>query len=117
MAANLIGTPGVDGVVTTTWPVEARRRAEEALLLSERRFTRAEEIAGLGHWEGSTSIPGSSGLRTGRRHSTACTARSDRWPMSQAIPLPEYRLPLDRALQELVEQGPTVRSGVRDPPR
>jgi PAS domain S-box-containing protein len=51
VAANLLGTPGVDGIVTTTWPVEARRRAEEALLLSERRLRRAEEIARIGHWE------------------------------------------------------------------
>jgi PAS domain S-box-containing protein len=47
VAANLIGVPGVDGIVTTTWPVEARRRAEEALLLSERRFRQAEDALRL----------------------------------------------------------------------
>ncbi len=104
VAANLIGTPGVDGIVTTTWPIEARRRAEEALLLSERRFSRAEEIAGLGHWELhlDTGI-----IRPSRGAQALYGLYGEERPLAdvQAIPLPEYRLLLDRALQELVEQG------------
>ena len=104
VAANLLGTPGVDGIVTTTWPVEARRRAEEALLLSERRFSRAEEIAGLGHWELC--------LETGTIHASRGAQSlyglyGDERPLAdiQEVPLPEYRPLLDRALQELVERG------------
>ncbi len=104
VAANLLGTPGVDGIVTTTWPVEARRRAEEALLLSERRFRRAEEIAGLGHWELC--------LETGTIHASRGAQSlyglyGDERPLAdvQEVPLPEYRPLLDRALRELVEQG------------
>ncbi|MGE5459009.1 MAG: PAS domain S-box protein, partial [Solirubrobacterales bacterium] len=104
VAANLLGTPGVDGIVTTTWPIEARRRAEDALLLSERRFSRAEEIAGLGHWE--------LHLATGIIHAS-CGAQAlyglygDERPLAevQGVPLPEFRPLLDRALRELVEQG------------
>ena len=104
MAANLLGAPGVDGIVTTTWPVEARRRAEEALLLSERRFRRAEEIAGLGHWELC--------LETGTIHASSGAQSlyglyGDERPLAdvQEMPLPEYRPLLDRALRELVERG------------
>lgn len=104
MAANLIGTPGVDGVVTTTWPIEARRRAEEALLMSERRFRRAEEIAGLGHWE--------LHLETGTIHASRGAQAlyglyGDERPLAevQRLVLPEYRSQLDRALRELVELG------------
>ncbi|HIH03905.1 MAG TPA: PAS domain S-box protein [Methanoregulaceae archaeon] len=104
VAVNLIGTPGVDGVVTTTWPVEARRRAEEALLLSERRFRRAEEIAGVGHWE--------LHLETGTVHASRGAQalygiHGDEHPLAdiQGVPLPEFRLMLDQAMQDLVEQG------------
>ncbi|MEN6342077.1 MAG: PAS domain S-box protein [Methanospirillum sp.] len=104
VATNLIGTPGVDGIVTTAWPVEARRRAEEALLLSERRFRRAEEIAGIGHWE--------LHLKTGIIHmSRGAQAlyglHGDEHTLTavQDASLPEYRPALDRALRELVEEG------------
>jgi PAS domain S-box-containing protein len=104
VAANLLGTAGVDGIVTTTWPVEARRRAEEALLQSERRFRRAEEIAGLGHWE--------LDLETGTIHASSGAQSlyglyGDERPLAdvQELPLPEYRPLLDRALRDLVEQG------------
>ena len=104
VAANLLGTAGVDGIVTTTWPVEARRRAEEALLQSERRFRRAGGIAGLGHWEldlGSGTIHASSGAQS------LYGLYGDERPLAdvQGLPLPEYRPLLDRALRDLVEQG------------
>lgn len=51
VAVNLVGTPGVDGIVITSRPVDERLEAERALRQSEQRFLRAEEIAGIGHWE------------------------------------------------------------------
>ena len=104
VAVNLIGLPGVDGIVTTTWPIEARRQAEEALLLSERRFRRAEEIAGIGHWEyhiETDTVHASQGAQA------LYGVHGDEWPLAmvQSVPLPEYRPLLDRSLRELVELG------------
>lgn len=104
VAANLIGVPGVDGIVTTTWPIEARRRAEEALLLSERRLRRAEEIAGIGHWEYHLET----GTIIASRGAQALYGLyGDEWPLAevQRVPLPEYRPVLDRSLRDLVELG------------
>ena len=106
----------MDGVVTTTWPIEARRRAEEALLLSERRFSRAEEIAGLGHWELhlDTGIDpafarGAGPLRPVRRRTPAGRRPGD--PPAR-VPPPARPGPAGAR-----GAGATVRSGVRDPPR
>ncbi len=104
VAVNLIGVPGVDGIVTTTRPIEARRRAEEALLLSERRFRRAEEIAGIGHWEYHLET----GIILASQGAQALYGlHGDEWPLAevQRVTLPEYRPVLDRALRELVERG------------
>jgi PAS domain S-box-containing protein len=38
LASNLIGTPGVDGIVTTTRPIDERKKSETALITSEERF-------------------------------------------------------------------------------
>jgi PAS domain S-box-containing protein len=104
VAANLIGIPGVDGIVTTTRPVEDRRRAESALRLAERRFRRAEEIAGLGHWELhlDTGV-----VRASRGAQTLYGMHGDEHTLAevQGAVLPEYRPLLDRALLELVERG------------
>ena len=116
VAANLLGAPGVDGIVTTTWPVEARRRAEEALLQSERRFRRAEEIAGLGHWE--------LDLETGTIHASSGAQSlyglyGDERPLAdvQELPLPRVPPPARPGPPRPRGAGPVVRSGVRHPPR
>jgi PAS domain S-box-containing protein len=38
IASNLIGVPGINGIVTTTWPIEERKKSEDALKKSEGRF-------------------------------------------------------------------------------
>ena len=115
VAADLLRTPGVDGIATTTWPVEARRWAEEALLHSERRFSRAEEIAGLGHWELDLEtgiVRSSSGAQAlyGLFLDQRPLADVQRSP-ARAPPPPRLGPPRPRGA------GPAVRSGVRHPPR
>ena len=38
IASNLIGVPGIDGIVTTTRPIEERKKFANALKKSEERF-------------------------------------------------------------------------------
>jgi PAS domain S-box-containing protein len=38
VAVNLIGTPGIDGIITTTRPIAERKRAAAALAESEKKF-------------------------------------------------------------------------------
>ncbi len=104
VATNLIGVRGVDGIVMTTRPVDERHRAEEALKQSERRLRRAEEIAGIGHWE--------LHLETGTLLASEGAQRlygleGERWPLEQVqrLSLPEHRSLLDKALRDLVERG------------
>lgn len=51
VGVNLIGTPGIDGVVITSRPIDERLVAERDLRQSEERFRRAEGIARIGHWQ------------------------------------------------------------------
>ncbi len=84
--------------------VEERRQAEDALRLNERRLRRAEVVARFGNWEfilGSDEVKCSEGARViyGLDHSE--------WSIRavQSITLPEYRDMLDKALDELIEEG------------
>ena len=84
--------------------MEERVKADEVLITSERRLRRAEEVANIGNWE----------IRMADKIVYASdVARSiygiegREWTLSdvQKIPLPEYRVKLDLALSELIEQG------------
>jgi PAS domain S-box-containing protein len=51
VATNLLGVQGIDGIVTTTRPIEERRHVEEALRESEERLSLVLEGAELGTWD------------------------------------------------------------------
>ena len=84
--------------------ISDQKWTEAALQGSEKRLMRAEEIARFGHWElllDEKKMRGSKGAKR------IYGLEGEHWPLSdvQRIPLPEYRARLDKALQELVEQG------------
>ena len=88
----------------TVRDISAQKKADAALQGSEERLMRAEEIAHFGHWElllGEKKMRGSKGAKR------IYGLEGEEWslPDVQRIPLPEYRARLDKALQELVEQG------------
>ena len=102
VGTNLIGVRGVDGIVMTTRPVEERHRAEEALQESQRRLQRAEEIAGVGHWElhlATGTVRASAGARA------LYGSEGETWPLERVrqVALPECRPLLEEALRDLVE--------------
>ncbi|HEY3420126.1 MAG TPA: response regulator [Methanomassiliicoccales archaeon] len=81
-----------------------RRRAAIALKQSESRLTRAEEIAGFGHWElhlDTKEMFASSGAKmiygTEWKHES--------YELVKQIPLPEYRSQLDTAMADLIQKG------------
>ncbi len=87
-----------------TREVEERRQAEEALRLSERSLRRAEVVARFGNWAfnlGRDNVEASEGARI------IYGLEGGEWsiPGVQKIPLPEYRDMLDKALNELIEEG------------
>ncbi|CAJ35461.1 PAS domain S-box protein [Methanocella arvoryzae] len=45
LGSNMLGVPGVDGIVVTTRPVEDRKRAQEALRRSEKKYRELVESA------------------------------------------------------------------------
>ncbi|WP_424357519.1 PAS domain S-box protein [Methanocella sp. MCL-LM] len=45
VGSNMLGVPGVDGIVVTTRPIEDRKRAEEALRKSEKKYRELVESA------------------------------------------------------------------------
>jgi PAS domain S-box-containing protein len=78
--------------------------AEAALLGSEKRLKRAEEIARFGHWEFSFD---DNKVRTSDGAKRIYGLEGDEWsPIDiKKIPLPEYRALLDRSLSDLVNDG------------
>jgi PAS domain S-box-containing protein len=95
-----------DGPVTMAFVTEIseRKAAEEALKKSGERLKRAEQIAGIGHWEfnmGSGTVQASEGARA------IYGLLGEPWtiPEVQKIPLPEYRSLLDEALRALIHEG------------
>ena len=80
VAVNLVGTPGIDGIVITSRPVDERMEAERALQQSEQRFRRAEEIAGIGHWE----VDRRSGTMTASKGAQVILGLDkETWPLTQ----------------------------------
>ncbi len=90
-----------DGVIFDN---TARKKAEEALQQNEKRLNRAEEIAGIGHWEihRETKVVLAS---AGARRIYGMDDSPSTVDSIQKIPLPEYRHLLDKALRELVGEG------------
>ena len=95
-----------DGPVTMAFitDISERKAAEEALKKSGDRLKRAEQIAGIGHWEfnmGSGTVQASDGARA------IYGLSGEQWtiPEVQKIPLPEYRPLLDEALRALIHEG------------
>jgi PAS domain S-box-containing protein len=95
-----------DGPVTMAFitDISERKAAEEALAKSGARLKRAEQIAGIGHWEfnmGTNTVQASDGARS------IYGLSGGQWTISevQQIPLPEYRSLLDEALRALVHNG------------
>jgi PAS domain S-box-containing protein len=50
MGKNMIGVPGVDGIVITTRPITERKRVEKALINEKYILTKSQEVAHLGNW-------------------------------------------------------------------
>jgi PAS domain S-box-containing protein len=50
VASNLIGTPGIEGVVTTTRPIEERKNTENALRKSEEKYRLIIDQTEAGVW-------------------------------------------------------------------
>jgi PAS domain S-box-containing protein len=95
-----------DGPVTMAFisDISGRKAAEEALKRSSARLKRAEQIAGIGHWEfnmGLNAVHASDGARG------IYGLSGEEWsiPVVQQIPLPEYRPRLDEALRALIQEG------------
>lgn len=84
--------------------LEQRKQSEAAVRLSESRLTRAELAAKSGNWElhlDSRAIVTSPGAA---RVYGIPDGRFD-YETIKAIPLPEYRPQLDRAMSDLIQQG------------
>jgi PAS domain S-box-containing protein len=87
-----------DGVIFDN---TGRKNAEEALQQSEKRLKRAEEIAGIGHWEihrGTGSVIASAGARNiyGLQEGPVSVREIKK------IPLPGFRPLLDNLMEDLV---------------
>jgi PAS domain S-box-containing protein/putative nucleotidyltransferase with HDIG domain len=84
--------------------IEERAKAGEVLIKSERRLRRAEEVANIGNWE--IRMDGKIVYASDGAKSIYGIERSEcKLSDVQEIPLPEYRVKLDRALTELIEEG------------
>ena len=56
VGVNMIGVPGVDGIVITTRAITERKRAEEAIRASELKFRSLVENISDGVWETDNSL-------------------------------------------------------------
>ena len=84
--------------------ITRRKLAEQALKDSEERLRRAEGVAGTGNWEfdiAGQSVDASDGARR------ICGLRRKKMTLAevQALPLPEYRRPLDEMLHGLITEN------------
>jgi PAS domain S-box-containing protein len=84
--------------------IRDRLRAEDILLKSERRLSRAEEVAGSGNWEihlDDNIVYASNGAKI------IFGLEGRKWNLAdvQKIPLTAYRVKLDEALKGLIEHG------------
>ncbi len=94
----------IKGVLGTYEDITARKLAEDALQLSERRLKRAEVVSHFGNWE---FIPGFDKVKASEGARIIYGLEGAEWSISevQTIPLPEYRGMLDKALSGLIEEG------------
>lgn len=101
---NLVGVPGVDGIITTTHPIQTRKLVEDELRETISQLEHAERVAGFGHW----AVYPDTGAVTVSDHARTIYGIGDEelsLPVIQAIPLPEYRPLLDAALTALIREG------------
>ena len=100
--------PGPDGTATSvvgvTRDIRERRKYEIALKESETRFRRAELLGNLGHWEVHLDT-GRVDASQGAREIYGTDEFPIRYDTIKAVPLPEYRPLLDRAMKDLIEKG------------
>jgi two-component system, cell cycle sensor histidine kinase and response regulator CckA len=95
---------GVSGVVVNSRDVTGRKGTEQALLESERRLHKAEEVSHIGNWEflvDENIVHASNGAKI------IYGFEGSEWQISNVreIPLPQYRPMLDEALTALIEHG------------
>jgi len=93
-----------DLVISTVQDETRRTLAERELRLSETRLRRAQEVAHIGDWEiDMTRGTVAASQEAGRIYGLDLEGLT--MPKIQAVPLPEYRPMLDKALRDLVEEG------------
>ncbi|MHB8204749.1 MAG: PAS domain S-box protein [Desulfomonilaceae bacterium] len=105
LSAAIILLNGVEHILNVTMDITDFRRVEEELHHSESRLSRAELVAGFGHWEIDLST---------KRVTTSVGARKIyglgqqvEWAGDyiEKVPLPEYRSSLHEALFALIKDG------------
>ncbi len=84
--------------------ITQRKWAEDALRDSEARLRRAERVAMVGNWELNLA---ERKVRASKGAENVCGLQGEEWSLAQiqALPLAEYRPPLDAALAGLIERG------------